>query len=107
VCDSSPERATRDKTARRRREAAQRDNPGMTETAMQSDAAPAGPAQPEPEPLGRTLFFKEAKARFDAAVHSDLGFVERLGWFWSNHFCVNFAGTVMAGCCEREAIRPA
>ena len=27
-------------------------------------------------------------------------------WFWSNHFCVNFQGTVMAGAYEREAIRP-
>jgi uncharacterized protein (DUF1800 family) len=32
--------------------------------------------------------------------------VERLVWFWSNHFCVNFQGTVMAGAYEREAIRP-
>src|SRR5712691_5808867 len=80
--------------------------PGMTETAMQSDAAPAAPAQPPPEPLGRTIFFKEAKARFDAAVQSDLGFVERLVWFWSNHFCVNADATVMAGGYEREAIRP-
>src|SRR5262249_15978839 len=69
-------------------------------------AVTVGPAQPEPEPLARTLFFKEAKARFDAAVHSDLGFAERLVWFWSNHFCVNFDATVMAGGYEREAIRP-
>ena len=100
------ERAARDKLARLRREAAQRENPGMAETAMQSDAATAAPAQPEPEPLGRTIFFKEAKARFDAAIHSDIGFVERLVWFWSNHFCVNFDATVMAGGYEREAIRP-
>ena len=106
VFEFNAERAARDKTARLRREAAQRENPGMAETAMQSDAAAAGPAPPEPEPLARTIFFKEAKARFDAAVHADLGFVERLVWFWSNHFCVNFDGTVMAGGYEREAIRP-
>ena len=100
------ERAAQTKLARLRRETAQRENPGMTETAMQSDAAPAAPAQPPPEPLGRTIFFKEAKARFDAAVQSDLGFVERLVWFWSNHFCVNADATVMAGGYEREAIRP-
>ncbi len=99
------ERAAQTKLARLRRETAQRENPGMTETAMQSDAAPAAPAQPPPEPLGRTIFFKEAKARFDAAVQSDLGFVERLVWFWSNHFCVNADATVMAGGYEREAIR--
>src|SRR5262245_17591273 len=40
VFEFNAERAARDKTARLRREAAQRDNPGMTETAMQSDAAP-------------------------------------------------------------------
>jgi len=32
--------------------------------------------------------------------------VERLVWFWSNHFCVNADATVMAGGYEREAIRP-
>ncbi len=31
----------------------------------------------------------EAKARFDAAADADIGFVERLVWFWSNHFCIS------------------
>ena len=35
------------------------------------------------------LFQDEAKARFDAAVGADIGFVERLVWFWSNHFCIS------------------
>jgi uncharacterized protein (DUF1800 family) len=51
-------------------------------------------------------FFREAKAHYDAAIKAELGFVERLVWFWSNHFCVNADATVMAGAYEREAIRP-
>jgi uncharacterized protein (DUF1800 family) len=66
----------------------------------------ATPAQPEAMPLPRQLFRAEAKARIDAAVNAEIGFVERLVWFWSNHFCVNQEKTVMAGAYEREAIRP-
>ena len=54
----------------------------------------------------RENFFREAKAHYDAAITADIGFVERLVWFWSNHFCVNADATVMAGAYEREAIRP-
>jgi uncharacterized protein (DUF1800 family) len=28
-------------------------------------------------------------ADFDAATGVEIGFAERLVWFWSNHFCVN------------------
>jgi uncharacterized protein (DUF1800 family) len=63
-------------------------------------------AQPEAMPLPRQLFRKEARARIDAALNAEIGFVERLVWFWSNHFCVNQEKTVMAGAYEREAIRP-
>jgi uncharacterized protein (DUF1800 family) len=62
--------------------------------------------QPEQVPLPRQLFLNEAKARIDAARDAEIGFVERLVWFWSNHFCVNQDKTVMAGGYEREAIRP-
>src|SRR3984893_7938636 len=31
----------------------------------------------------------KAKARIDAAYAAQIGFVERLVWFWSNHFCVS------------------
>src|SRR5437016_4681040 len=41
-----------------------------------------------------------------AAINAEIGLVERLVWFWSNHFCVNADATVMAGGYEREAIRP-
>jgi uncharacterized protein (DUF1800 family) len=64
------------------------------------------PAKPKPVPLPRQIFLKEARARFDAALNAEIGLVERLVWFWSNHFCVSFDSTVMAGAYEREAIRP-
>jgi uncharacterized protein (DUF1800 family) len=51
---------------------------------------------------------EEAKARIDAALGAELGFVERLVWFWSNHFCVSAdKGPIraLAGAYEREAIR--
>ena len=54
-------------------------------------AAMANPAaQPPPAPdLPIELFRKEVKARIDAALAAEIGFVERLVWFWSNHFCVS------------------
>jgi len=57
-------------------------------------------------PLPRQLFRNDARARIDAALNAEIGLVERLVWFWSNHFCVNQEKTVMAGAYEREAIRP-
>jgi uncharacterized protein (DUF1800 family) len=69
-------------------------------------AMEAAPAKPEAVPLPRQLFRNEARARIDAALGAETGFVERLVWFWSNHFCVNQEKTVMAGAYEREAIRP-
>ena len=67
----------------------------------------AKPAQPPAPPLPQQLLQDEAKARFDAAVGAEIGFVERLVWFWSNHFCISADKIVaMAGPFEREAIRP-
>jgi uncharacterized protein (DUF1800 family) len=74
--------------------------------AASAAATPPDAAQPKPVPLRRQIFLNEAKARYRAAINSDIGLVERLVWFWSNHFCVNFDSTVMAGAHEREAIRP-
>jgi uncharacterized protein (DUF1800 family) len=67
----------------------------------------AKPGPPPVPPLPQQLFQDEAKARFDAALGADIGFVERLVWFWSNHFCISADKIVeMAGPFEREAIRP-
>jgi uncharacterized protein (DUF1800 family) len=93
---------------RRRKEAAAQaaadGQDGNTMTAEDKPATP--PAQPNAVPPPQQIFRDEAAARFRAATNADIGFVERLVWFWSNHFCVNFNVTVMAGAYEREAIRP-
>ena len=110
VFEYNAERTANEKRERLRREAA-------AQVAMQSaggdpvmdakpDAVAAASAEPEAVPLPRQLFRNEARARFDAAINAKIGFVERLVWFWSNHFCVNADATVMAGGYEREAIRP-
>lgn len=63
--------------------------------------------QPAMAPLPARLLQNEAEVRFDAALGADIGFVERLVWFWSNHFCVSADKVVAAaGPYEREAIRP-
>jgi uncharacterized protein (DUF1800 family) len=51
-------------------------------------------------------YLAEAKARLAAGLDAEIGFAERLAWFWSNHFCVS-ADKVrpVAGAFEREAIR--
>jgi len=89
------------------------ENPAMQNAAMENggmekpaEAKAAAPATPPPETPMEENFFREAKAHYDAAVRAELGFVERLVWFWSNHFCVNANSTAMAGAYEREAIRP-
>src|SRR5207244_1605559 len=64
-------------------------------------AMEAAPAQPEAMPLPRQLFRSEARARIDAALNAEIGFAERLVWFWSNHFCVNPEKAVIAGAYER------
>jgi uncharacterized protein (DUF1800 family) len=72
------------------------------------DAATATPAgSPPPRNIQQEIYFNEVKARTDAALSAEIGFVERLVWFWSNHFCIS-ADVVqsMAGGYEREAIRP-
>ena len=66
------------------------------------------PSPPNQQPtLPQQLVQNEARVRFDAALGADIGFVERLVWFWSNHFCVSISSILsMAGAYEREAIRP-
>jgi uncharacterized protein (DUF1800 family) len=65
-------------------------------------------ARNQTPPLPQQIYLQEAKARIDAALGTDIGFVERLVWFWSNHFCVSAdKGPVrpICGAFEREAIR--
>ena len=77
--------------------------PKVDDATMAAVPPPAEPPNPPAQNRGR-----EIKARIDAAMGAEIGFAERLVWFWSNHFCVS-ADVVnnMAGGYEREAIRAA
>ena len=81
---------------------------GATEAAAQGpgEMAQKMAAEAVPDP-GRQIYLEEARIRTEAAFSAEIGFVERLVWFWSNHFCVS-ADKIrsMSGAYEREAIRP-
>jgi uncharacterized protein (DUF1800 family) len=73
---------------------------------MEAAVKTPNPQLPQPEtPMAQNLF-AEAKAHFEAALRAETGFVERLVWFWANHFCVSLDATLMVGAYMREAIRP-
>jgi uncharacterized protein (DUF1800 family) len=82
--------------------------PSMTEGSTQEagEMAQKVAAETVPDP-GRPIYLEEAKIRTEAAFSAEIGFVERLVWFWSNHFCIS-ADKIrsMSGAYEREAIRP-
>jgi uncharacterized protein (DUF1800 family) len=114
------ERITRDAEQQAARQAARNipKGPDMSSgphmdpgAAMKStpDVKPAAARDPGPA-IPQEILLEEAKARFAAAAGADIGFAERLVWFWSNHFCISAAkgGGVaqLAGAYEREAIRP-
>jgi uncharacterized protein (DUF1800 family) len=118
VFDFQAERQAQQKLTLRAKKLAEANNGSglldcrKTETAEPCAAPPAhseaeqqqAPHQP---PLPQQLLLNEAKARIDAASTAEIGFVERLVWFWSNHFCISADKIVaMAGPYEREAIRP-
>jgi uncharacterized protein (DUF1800 family) len=77
---------------------------------MMQKGTKQGTPKSNPGPgVPQQIYLEEAKNRLDAALDSDVGFVERLVWFWSNHFCVSAdKGGVrpLCGAFEREAIRP-
>jgi uncharacterized protein (DUF1800 family) len=78
-----------------------------TGTAMEGMEKPDAAPIPAAEAVPQQIFQREVKARLDAAIAPEIGFVERLVWFWSNHFCVSADVTIsMTGGYEREAIRP-
>src|SRR5215468_2773126 len=96
--------AEKQEAAKRAAEGATVDAAAM-ERSMQARPEMAVQATPPETPMLQN-FFREARAHFEPAINADIGFVERLVWFWSNHFCVNSDATVMAGAYEREVIRP-
>jgi uncharacterized protein (DUF1800 family) len=118
ISDFNAERQAQDRLERRKREAeqARAEAAASPQVAMAPKAAtaplpgqapsPSKPASPAPPPLPQQILLQETKARIDAAYGADIGFVERLVWFWSNHFCVSADKVpAMAGAYEREAIR--
>ncbi len=115
VADANAERQARQILAMRRQKEIERRQAegGAMGDGMQESAAGAPPDPPAmaaavPEPtVGRDIFLKEVKARIDAGLAAEIGFAERLVWFWSNHFCIS-ANKIqsMSGAYEREAIRP-
>src|SRR4051794_17767218 len=71
-----------------------------------AEAAATAAADKVPNPREK-IYLDEARVRTEAALTAEIGFAERLVWFWSNHFCIS-ADSIrsMAGAYEREAIRP-
>ncbi len=108
------ERAAKERLEARRREEAKATAPAAMQAgrmageagAMEAAVKTPNPQLPQPETPMLTNLFAEAKAHFDASLRAETGFVERLVWFWANHFCVNVDATVAAGAYLREAIRP-
>jgi uncharacterized protein (DUF1800 family) len=81
----------------------------MPREMMKPADAPGAPPAAGPGPNApQRIYLDEAKARIHAALGAEIGFAERLVWFWSNHFCVSAdKGQVrqICGAYEREAIR--
>jgi uncharacterized protein (DUF1800 family) len=111
VADFNAKRQARAIIAKREKDAKRQqmsEAPVMAETVAQSGdemaAKAAADAMPDP---GRAFYLEEAKIRTEAALNAEIGFTERLVWFWSNHFCVS-ADKIrsMSGAYEREVIRP-
>ncbi|MDB5519900.1 MAG: hypothetical protein JWQ17_6658 [Tardiphaga sp.] len=111
VADANAKRQARAIVAKRAQEAKRQqvaEAPAMMEAKGQDDgemvANAAAEAVPDP---GRQIYLDEARLRIEAALGAEIGFVERLVWFWSNHFCIS-ADKIrsMSGAFEREAIRP-
>jgi uncharacterized protein (DUF1800 family) len=108
----------REKGAAPKNAASKNAAPKGAELKVADGGAPPAPLAPEmnaPSPRSalpgiapQQLYLTEAKARLVAALGAEIGFAERLAWFWSNHFCVSAdKGGVrpIAGAFEREAIR--
>ncbi|MCZ8315703.1 DUF1800 family protein [Phreatobacter sp.] len=96
-----------------RRVAAQKERETAEKAAADAiEAARRAGQRPPPgyQPPAARIFRDEIAYRLRAAMEADLGFTERLVWFWSNHFAVAVAKgdqlRLTAGAFEREAIRP-
>ena len=73
-----------------------------------ADQPIVAPAAVPGRAVAQQIYLDEAKVRIHAAFGAEIGFVERLVWFWSNHFCVSADKANVRAICgafEREAIR--
>ena len=95
----------RERAARRMQASADMAGPN---TMAAGDSNEMSVRKPGP-PLPQKMYLDEAQAHYQAALDADVGLVERLVWFWSNHFCVSADKGLVRSLCgayEREAIRP-
>ncbi len=88
-----------------------RSNLATAQSNAMQDAKPSAMQDAaKPLPIQRDIFQTEAQARFQKAFNEESGLIERLVWFWSNHFAISVSkgqpAMITAGCFEREAIRP-
>jgi uncharacterized protein (DUF1800 family) len=108
VANANAERQAKQILAARAQKEAAKQRPAGSPMADGGDeemaARMAAEAVPDP---GRQIYLNEVQARVNAALTAEIGFAERLVWFWSNHFCIS-ADKIqsMSGAYEREAIRP-
>src|SRR5438105_11405463 len=96
------------KTAKGQQAADKNKPAGAEKNAADQPPATASDAKPSVGAAPQEIYLAEAKARVAAALDAEIGFAERLVWFWSNHFCISAdKGQVrpFAGAFEREAIR--
>lgn len=83
--------------------------PAMTPPANAALADPAKSARQFVRGQGRDHYLVQVGARAQAALVSDTPFLERMAWFWANHFAVSadkLTVVGLAGLLEFEAIRP-
>jgi len=81
-----------------------RDLPSMREAAAKS-----ADDQVKLQQMGRDMFLREMRPWMRNAFETQVPFLERYVWFWSNHFTISVLKARMvffAGSYEREAIRP-
>jgi uncharacterized protein (DUF1800 family) len=111
VADANAERQAKRTLAAKAQKEAEKDRPPgappMSEGSEEANAEMAAKAAADAANPGRQIYLDEVKARVDAALAAEIGFADRLVWFWSNHFCISANKIVsMSGAYEREAIRP-
>jgi uncharacterized protein (DUF1800 family) len=91
------------------RRAAAADRAASTDGADTPNQANAAAALLKIGQVFRPVYVAEARARLSEGVTTNRPFVERLTYFWTNHFAVSVDKNLvlgLAGSLEREAIRP-